>query len=260
MLHKPPQYASKYAEPFQDNSVVAAYGYRPPYPEAIFTVLAGLLTGSPRHVLDVGCGTGNIARELVAYVDQVDAVDFSWPMIAAGKQLPNGNHRRLRWLYGRIEEVELDPPYGLVTAGESLHWLDWNIVLPRFRELLLPGAFLAVVNHETTPDPWSMLHEIIPHYRTDGGYQAYNMLEALEQHGLFHKVGEQRTPPILFSQSIDDYIESYHSRSGFSRERMGQERAAAFDEAARKILLASYPDGMITFEVAGSVVWGYPGR
>ena len=66
--------------------------------------------------------------------------------------------------------------------------------------------------------------------------------------------------PPQYASKIDNYIESYHSRSGFSRERMGQERAAAFDEAARKILLASYPDGMITFEVAGSVVWGFPRR
>jgi trans-aconitate methyltransferase len=260
MIHKPTQFAPEYAEPFQDVSVVAAYRYRPPYPDAVFSILAGLITGTPRRVLDVGCGTGNIARNLVGFVEHLDAVDFSQPMITYGRQLPNGDHPALRWLCGRVEDIALDPPYALVTAGESLHWMDWNIVLPRFCEVLLPGSYLALVGHETTPDPWSSLHEIIPHYRTDAGYQPYNMLEMLERHGLFHKVGEQRTAPSHFVQTIDDYIESYHSRSGFSRERMGQEQAAAFDQAARRILLVAYPDGLITLEVMGSVVWGFPGK
>ena len=258
MIQKPKQFSSEYAEPFQDPSVVAAYRHRPPYPAEVFEILAGLVTGTPRRVLDAGCGTGNIARNLVARVDQVDAVDVSLPMLEHGKRLPHGDHQHLRWLHGRIEEVELEPPYRLVTAGESLHWMDWNIVLPRFREVLVPGGYLAVVEQRTRPDPWSTLSEIVPRYRTDGGYQPYNMIAELERHGLFQKVGEQETSPVQFVQSIDDYIESYHSRSGFSRERMGVAQADAFDREARRILLHSYRDGSIPLQVAGSVVWGLP--
>lgn len=259
MIHKPKRFASEYAEPFTDRSVVEAYRHRPPYPADVFDVLAELITEASRRVLDVGCGTGNIARHLVARVERLDAVDFSLPMIERGKRLPNGDHPRLRWLHGRVEDVALDPPYALVTAGESLHWMDWNIVLPRFREVLVPNGYLAIVEHDTVPDPWSTLGEIVPRYRTDGGYQPYNMIEELERHGLFQKVGEQRTAPVPFEQSIDDYIESYHSRSGFSRERMGAEQAAAFDEEARRTLLRSHGDGVISLQVDGSIVWGFPG-
>lgn len=68
-------------------------------------------------MLDVGCGTGYIARTLVERVGQVDAVDFSQNMIEMGKMLLNGDNPRLRWILGSVEEVELYPPYGLVTAG-----------------------------------------------------------------------------------------------------------------------------------------------
>ncbi len=58
---------------------------------------------------------------------------------------------------------------------------------------------------------------------------------------------------------IDDYIESFHSRNGFSRERMGPAAAAAFDQEARRILLQSYPDGVMSLQIVANIVWGVPG-
>lgn len=261
MLQKPKHLAPEYGEQFKDLSIVEAYRHRPPYPSEIFAILTGLIDGKPRHVLDVGCGTGNIGRSLIEHVERLDAVDFSQHMIEQGRQLPHGDDPRLRWIHGRVEDVALDPPYTLVTAGESLHWMDWNIVLPRFHELLMPGAYLAIVEHDTLPDSWyATLSEIISQYSTNKDFQYYSMVEALEQHGLFRKVGEKTTTPIPFVQSIDDYIESYHSRNGFSRECMDLAMADAFDQEARKILLRTYDDGVLPLQVVGTVVWGLPRR
>lgn len=259
MLQKPKHFSSEYAEQFKYEGVVEAYRFRPPYSAEAFDILADLIQGEPRRVLDAGCGTGFIARYLVDRVEGLDAVDFSQHMIETGKQLPNGDNPRLRWLHGRVEDVPLDPPYALITAGESLHWMDWNVVLPRFHQLLAPGAYLAVIEPDTQPDPWSLLQEIIPRYRTNQvTWQAYNMLEELERHGLFQRVGEKITVPFTFIQSIDDYIESYHSRSGFSREWMDAAQSAAFDQEAREILLHMYGDGIVPLQLATSIVWGVP--
>ena len=56
------------------------------------------------------------------------------------------------------------------------------------------------------------------------------------------------TTPISFVQSIDEYIESYHLRSDFSRQRMGQAWADAFDHEARQILLIPYEEGVVTLQ------------
>jgi hypothetical protein len=138
--------------------------------------------------------------------------------------------------------------------------MDWNVVLPRFHELLLPGGYLAIVEQRTLPIAWySALGEIIPRYSTNQDfYQGFDMLETLEQHGLFQKVGEKETASIPFEQSVDDYIESFHSRNGFSRQRMGPSVADAFDHEAKEILLKSHPDGVISLQVFVSVVWGIP--
>ena len=127
---KPKGLQIEYAAQFKDAAVAAAYRYRPEYPEALFPMLADLVVGRPRLVLDVGCGTGFVARPLVSLVDRVDGVDFSAPMLEIARGLPNGDHPNIHWIHGPIEEVELDPPYGLITAGASLHWMEWPVVMP----------------------------------------------------------------------------------------------------------------------------------
>ncbi|GCE23343.1 class I SAM-dependent methyltransferase [Dictyobacter kobayashii] len=258
MIQKSKYFAHKHAESFKDQSIAETYRFRPPYPAETFEILAGLSKGEPKRVLDVGCGIGNIARNLVAYVDQVDAVDFSQPMLTEGRNQPNGDHPQLHWLHGRIEDVALEPPYSLITAGESLHWMEWETVLPRFQQLLVAGGYLAVVEHVTQPDHWSLLSKIIPRYTTNNDYEPYDMMAVLEKHGLFKTVGTRQTQFVPFPQSIDDYIASYHSRSGFSKERMGLEQATAFDQEAREILFATYNDGIVPLQIASNIIWGLP--
>ncbi|MBA2679543.1 MAG: hypothetical protein H0U76_14245 [Ktedonobacteraceae bacterium] len=69
--------------------------------------------------------------------------------------------------------------------------------------LLIPYAYFAIVEPRTQPDPWTLLHEIVLRYRTNRDkWQPYNMVEELERHGLFQKVGEKTTVPFPFTQSI----------------------------------------------------------
>src|SRR5579872_4717064 len=132
MQPKPNFLGSHHAARFQDQSVVDRYHLRPTYPPETFRILADLITDEPRAVLDVGCGPGDVGRNLLDDVEHIDAVDISLPMIEKGKTLPGGNSPKMRWLHGNIEDIPLAPPYALVTAGQSLHWMNWAIVLPRF--------------------------------------------------------------------------------------------------------------------------------
>src|ERR1022692_3183071 len=115
MEPKPTHLGLQYAEQFKDSSIAEVYSYRPPYPDETIGLLLTLMVDEPRAVLDVGCGTGDICRRLVNKVERVDAVDFSHAMIEKGKTLLGGDHAHLYWIYGRIEKVELHPPYALIT-------------------------------------------------------------------------------------------------------------------------------------------------
>jgi len=209
----------------------------------------------------VGAGTGDIARRLAPLVERVDAVEWSAAMIARGKRQPGGDDPRLRWIEGRAEEAPLDPPYGLVTAGESLHWMDWAAVMPRFRAALAPAGVVAILEREDLPTDMSgELLALIRRYSTNRDYRPVNLIDELARRGLFTKVGEWRSEPVPFAQSVDDYIESMHSRSSFARERMPAADLAAFDAKLRALLDAHATDGRVAFPVVSTAVWGAPGE
>jgi trans-aconitate methyltransferase len=155
MTKKQPEFLNeRVASAFQERSVVEAYQYRPVYPAETFEVLAGLLPKDNNTVLDVGCGTGLIARNFVALVERVDAVDVSSEMIATGKSLPNGDHPNLHWYSGKAEDTFPNSPYGLITAGQSLHWMQWEVVMPRFAKALVPEGYLAILHPKQESVPW----------------------------------------------------------------------------------------------------------
>lgn len=243
---------------FQDPSVIASYRYRPQFPPEVFTVLASLITETPRRVLDLGCGTGFVARELLPFVDAVDAVDVSRGMMEEGKQLPGGDDPRLRWILGRAEDTALDPPYALITAGDSLHWMDWAVLLPRLRAMLTANGHLAIFDNGQEPPPWQAdLLPIIRRYSTIRDYTPCNVVDELVRIGRFTVEGAHTTAPIPFIQSVAEYIASFHGRSSFSHDRMAPEDAAAFDAAVRA-LVAAHTDGSVTLSLTTTITWGQP--
>lgn len=259
MQPKPQHLGAEYGAQFQDASVVAAYPSRPPYPEAVFAALAGLLPAREGAVLDLGCGTGDLARRLTERVERVDAVDLAARMLALARTLPGGDHPNLRWIHGAAETAPLEPPYGLIVAGESIHWMEWEVVLPRCRALLAPGAVLAIVEREEVPQPWfAQFISLIQQYSTNKEFLPYNVIHELTSRGFFAVHGQLTIEPVPFTQSIGSYIESIHSRNGFSRDRMAPGEATAFDDGVRTLLASVFPSGQVTIEVAAHLTWGQP--
>lgn len=259
MTSRPPHLTQERAARFQDQSVVDAYPLRWPYPPETFDALVGLVPDPEGAVLDAGTGTGDLARPLAARVGRVDAVDVSAPMLAKARSLPGGNHPGLRWIESRLEDFVPDLRYALVTAGESLHWMDWPVVLPRFHQWLAPGGLLAIVQRSEEPTPWQAgLSAPIATHSTVRNYEPFDLVAELEGRGLFEVRGRRVTEPVPFQQVEADYVESFHSRSSLSRQTMPPESAAAFDNELRDLLAPWSEDGVVVLQTRGDLVWGAP--
>jgi ubiquinone/menaquinone biosynthesis C-methylase UbiE len=258
-MQKPAHLGPEYGAQFRDASVVDAYRFRPPYPAEVFEILGRLVGAGPPVVLDAGCGNGDLALGLLGIADRVDALDPSAAMLAAGQARPGGDDPRLHWIAGTMEDAPLDGPYALITTGESLHWMDWPVAMRRFRELLAPEGRLAIVNRTEQPNPWAAaLQQLINQYSTNRDYQPYDLVHELTQRGLLHVVASELTEFRPFTQSINDFIESIHSRNGFSRDRMTIEAAAAFDRAVQTLLQPYAVEDTVTLLIGGTVVSGLP--
>jgi SAM-dependent methyltransferase len=258
-LPKPKHLAPEYGAQFSDLSVASAYRFRPPYPDEVYTLLDRLLGNTPRVVLELGCGLGEIARRLAAQTDRVDAVEPSRAMLALARSLPGGEQRNLQWYECTAEAFAYRPGYGLVIAAESLHWMDWDRVLPAVRVALAPHGSLVLLDRRLDTVPWwTALRPLIPRYSTNSDFQPYDLLDELARRQLFHPDGRTTTTPVLFSQTVEDYVESWHSRNGFSRERMSPSRASEFDTRVRDIVRPYAQGRFLCYKVHVEVAWGVP--
>lgn len=264
MIPKPKHLGVEYASVFKDQSVVESYQFRPMYPPEVFGILMSLIrqTNKPWKVLDAGCGTGFITRELAPYVDKIDAVDFSEAMIATGKTLPGGDYPSIHWIHGAIEDFSLQSSYSLIVAAASFHWMEWETVLPKFAQILCETGYFAIVEDKALPTPYDEeVGVIIDRYSMNTDYVPYDITEiiaALEQQDLFEQSGMVETQPVLFQQTTAEWIESYHARNGFSRDRMAVSDAAAFDNEMREVMNRHCQDGIVTRSIKGWVLWGKP--
>jgi SAM-dependent methyltransferase len=115
--------------------------YRPGYPQELLERVAERagLDGTGR-LLDLGCGTGNVAIGLAGRVDEVVAVDVEPEMLAEVRKAAPAN---VRTVEARAEDV--DETWGmfrLVTIGAALHWFDSALVLDRLAAITPAVALL----------------------------------------------------------------------------------------------------------------------
>ncbi len=243
------------ASAFKDADVARAYNLRPPYPEALMACLAAAVAGPERNVIDLGCGTGDISRRLAPYVSHIDAVDFSAEMIAAGRAAPGGDAANIDWRQAAAEDFTYRGPYGLAVAGESIHWFDLPVVTRLLKASFHPEGLLALVGRGEEA-PWTdAFKEIIPHHSMSVAYRPRDLIEELESQGLAVAVRTVPFGPEPFSQLVEDYIEQQHSRSSFTRRRLGPARAARFDDELRRILEPHAAGGRVTYQFSAPVTF-----
>jgi hypothetical protein len=166
-----------------------------------------------------------------------------------------------RWLHGRAEEVSLKPPYALVTAGESLHWMEWDVILPRLARVLTPHGLLAIADIEEQPVPWHEgSRQIKQRFTNNPAYRPFDWIAEVEKERLFQKLGKGETAPMSVSQAVEDYIAAQHARSTLSLDTMTASQATQFDTEMQALLLPYASEGLLTFSVVGRIIWGKPTR
>jgi SAM-dependent methyltransferase len=260
---KPKYLGQDYAEFFQDQSVADVYHQRPPYPADTFAFLGSLMSDEPRSVLDAGCGMGEIARGMLTYAEHIDAVDFSAAMIARGRLQEGGDDPRLRWQNSRIEDANVTPPYAIITAGNSLGWFDLNHTMPRFASMLTANGYLAIAgtNCELEVDDL----DIIIEYSANQDFVRFNLIDALVDGGLLRVEGTWQSSRLPWQPTVEDFLDYCHSQNGGAKDRMGLERADAFDKAVRERIQRQVQEGTLQIEddrlqgsVTADITWGKP--
>ena len=109
---------------------------RPSYPAVLIEDLAAL---GPTEVLDVGCGTGKVARALMEQGLRVLGVEPDASMAAVARR------RGVTIELARFETWEpAGRTFDMLTAGHSWHWVDPGSGLAKAASVTKPGATVAL--------------------------------------------------------------------------------------------------------------------
>ena len=117
---------------------------RPGYPRALFDDLFDLLPGRP-CVLEVGPGTGQATRDLLACGATVRAIEIGRAMAEKLRQVLPA--KDLTVTVGDFEHVPTDESsYDCVFSATAYHWIEPRAQLDRPAALLKPGGVVAIVD------------------------------------------------------------------------------------------------------------------
>lgn len=115
----------------------------------------GAWVPAPRRVLDVGCGTGYVLRQLAARLPRASAflgVDAAPKMIDVARSA--SSDQRLNFVQGTAERLPADDSaYDLVISTTSFdHWTDQAAGIRECARALAPGGTLVLCSHHPEPD------------------------------------------------------------------------------------------------------------
>jgi ubiquinone/menaquinone biosynthesis C-methylase UbiE len=139
------------------NAVADEYDrHRPAYPEALIDhacEVAGIGPGA--RVLEIGCGTGQLTRSLLARGLRVTAVEPGDQLIArARKQLRDVGD--VEFVNSRLEDAPLPlAHYAAVFCASAIHWVDPDVSWRTAAEVLVDDGTLALMSYFGLEDPRS---------------------------------------------------------------------------------------------------------
>lgn len=118
---------------------------RPGYPaEIVDAVLTTAGLGPGAAVLEIGCGTGQLTRQLAGREFRLTAIDLGPSMVAAAER--NVADPLVRFDVCTFEDFAGTGPFDLIVSATAFHWVDPAIGLAKCARLLRSGGWLALLS------------------------------------------------------------------------------------------------------------------
>src|SRR6516162_8534112 len=153
MTRLPGSAARRYGEVFDE--IAAEYDRRrPAYPDQLVDQacrVAGI--GSGDHVLEVGCGSGQLTRGLVARGLRVTALEPGKTLMALARQNLAGAGG-VEFVNSQFEDALLPrEQFRAVFSATAFHWVDPKVSWQKAADVLVPGGTLALVQYCGLEEP-----------------------------------------------------------------------------------------------------------
>ncbi len=188
------------------------YGtHRAGFPPSFYDALGGEgIAIAGRHAIDLGTGTGTLARGLAARGALVIGIDPSDTMLDEARRLARADALAIDFRRATAEETGLAAASAdLVSAGQCWHWFDRPRAARECRRLLRPDGLLVIAHFDWIPLPGNvveateqLIRQHNPRWLLHGGSGLYGLWFAdLAAAGFFDLRSRSFDEDVLYSHA-----------------------------------------------------------
>jgi SAM-dependent methyltransferase len=234
--------------------------YRPHYSPEVVEGLQQACGLRMEHVIvDVGCGTGLVAKIFLENGNQVIGVEPNRAMRQAGEQFL-ASFRNFRMIDGTAEATTLPGRCAdFVIAGQAFHWFQPQATRVEFARIVKPEGWVVLIWHDRDLESTPFLRayeDFLRRHATDYSTVAHNKVanyEALKQFYFPNRMQViiQATQQRFDLQGLRGRLlsSSYAPREGPAAEAMLKELPELFAAHAQ--------DGQVIFEYWSRIYYGH---
>lgn len=238
--------------------------YRAGYPAKFFEFVARYfkLDGKGR-LLDIGCGTGQLAIPFSKHFEEAVGIDPEQEMLdEAAKEAEKRGVKSVKWILRAGEEIASDlGTFRLTTMGASFHWMEQEKVLKKIYDITENTGGLVIVNdscspwHDKKPEKWQEVRKRVMTKYLGDKRRAGNA---------FYDEPKERFEDLLKNSPFGGYEEWAHDytriwtlesvigflySTSFASQRLFGDKLDEFEQELKTELLKLKPDGIFTEQV-----------
>lgn len=235
--------------------------FRPVYPNSLirFLVESFSLDGKG-NMLDLGCGTGQLAFRFADWFEKVVGVDTDQEMIEEARRISKEvRFENVKWHVGDLQHYKQTEAtfFKLVTIAKAFHWMDRANVLESLYDMISVGGGIAIIDNTFPPQallPWQeTVNKVVQQWygkerragNTTYAHPQVSHSEMIEQSRFNLYV--YQLPAFEQTWTIDSIIGNLYSTSYGSKRFLG-DNVASFEKHLTETLLALDETGIFKEE------------